>query len=306
LHIPYFDAHCDTLSALDYFGTEGDTLRKNRFQNDLERHGKYSPSAQFFAIWGEAPDCFQRLYSRFVSELDALECCASFCRSAREAEKTIASGRTAMFLSVEGAQLIGGESGLNAAYDAGVRAITLTWNHANSLSGTNAEETERGLSDEGERFVRKCNELGVIVDLSHISDAGFWDAVRVSEKPIIASHSNSRAVFPHRRNLTDDMFRAVRDSGGTVGLNLYSAFVGEDPTVDDVLRHAEHFLNLGGERSLSLGCDFDGCDSLPRGINGTESIESLYFAFEKAFGTAISNDIFFNNLMRVVQQVCDM
>ncbi len=306
MEIPYFDAHCDTIATLDYFGKPGDTLRKNSFHNDLERHGKYAPSAQFFAIWGMEKSAYGRLHSRFLQEYEQVHDCAEFCRSAKDAEKAFAEGKTAMFLSVEGAQLIDGEAGLDGAFNDGVRAITLTWNIANSLSGTCVEEPERGLSDEGLRFVKRCNELGVIVDVSHISDPGFWDVVRVSQKPIVATHSNSREVFSHVRNLTDDMFKAIRDSGGTAGLNLASDFVGDDPTIDDIIRHAEHFLNLGGEHSVSFGCDFDGCQYLPEGVTGTESLEIIYYDFEKAFGTQITNDIFYNNLMRVVQQVCDI
>lgn len=305
MDIPLFDGHCDTILRLYADAAPVGTLKENDYHVDLARAGKYRKYAQFFALFGQEEmfrgrDGFDELYARFAAELRA-------CRTAREAEKAAEEKRCAAFLSIEGAELISCKpERLEQAYERGVRSICLTWNRATALCGTNAQDKDRGLSDEGRQFVREAQRLGMITDVSHISDPGFYDVARMSAAPFIASHSNSRAVFPHPRNIDDDMFRAVRDSGGTVGLNLYSAFLsGGRATVEDVIRHAEHFLELGGEKTLAIGGDLDGCDSLPEGINGIQDISKLYSAFlDRGYDSSLLDDIFYNNLMRVVEQVC--
>ena len=144
-------------------------------------------------------------------------------------------------------------------------------------------------------------ELSIYVDVSHLSDAGFWDVVRLSRRPVVASHSNSRAICPHRRNLTDDMFRAIRDSGGVAGLNYYQHFVGDDPTMEGLVRHVEHFLELDGERSLCLGGDMDGCGLLAGGMRGLEDVPLLWQALaDRGYPQSLLEDLFWNNLRRLI------
>lgn len=144
-------------------------------------------------------------------------------------------------------------------------------------------------------------ELSIYVDVSHLSDAGFWDVVRLSRWPVVASHSNSRAICPHRRNLTDDMFRAIRDSGGVAGLNYYQHFVGDDPTMEGLVRHVEHFLELDGERSLCLGGDMDGCELLAGGMRGLEDVPLLWQALaDRGYPQSLLEDLFWNNLRRLI------
>ena len=133
----------------------------------------------------------------------------------------------AAILSIEGAELIGCDPGqVETAAEWGVRFLNPVWNWPNVLSGTNCRDTDRGLSPLGADFLRQLEACHICPDVSHISDPGFWDVVRLARGPVVATHSNSRALCPHRRNLTDDMFWAIRDSGGVVGLNLYRPFVG--------------------------------------------------------------------------------
>lgn len=180
--------------------------------------------------------------------------------------------------------------------------MNLTWNHANALSGSHREEPERGLSDKGIAFARRAWELGILPDVSHLSDAGFWDLVRAARGPILASHSNSRAVCGHTRNLTDDQFLAVRDSGGVVGINLFTAFVGGDGSMDALLAHFEHFLELGGEKTLALGSDWDGDITGAGGIRGAEDMCRLAEAMErKNYGEDLIRAIFYGNLARLLQ-----
>lgn len=305
--IPLFDAHCDTASAVFENGL---SLRKNGGHIDLERGRKYSPRAQFFAIFNEGGKNLSDIEGRFSAqlayfknELQKNSDIVSLCTNAEEAETAFSSGKTAAFLSVEGAeQLFCDPERLEWAYSAGIRAINITWNYANELSGSNIDKSDMGLTDKGREFVRECQRLGIIVDVSHISEKGFWDIIHITQKPIIASHSNSYAVCPHTRNLTDDQFRAIKDCGGVAGINFYSDFIGENPTIYDLIGHFEHFLSMHGEKNLAIGADFDGCDFLPRGINGVEDVEKVYTGLiQRGFSKALLEDIFLNNLMRVLR-----
>ena len=215
--------------------------------------------------------------------------------------------RMAALLSVEGAELLDCDlDKLRQAYAWGVRAVNLTWNHPNALSGTNAEERERGLSAQGRAFVQEMQRLGMLVDVSHLSDPGFWDVMEIAGKPIFASHSNARDVFFDTRNLTDAQFTAIIKNNGVAGLNLYAGFLGRAADLDTVTRHLEHFLALGGERNLSLGGDWDGCTVLPEGIEGIQDLDRLYeHLLRRNYHEELVRGIFYSNLMRVVSEVCN-
>lgn len=145
-----------------------------------------------------------------------------------------------------------------------------------SCPAPTAGTPDRGLSPLGADFLRQLEACHICPDVSHISDPGFWDVVRLARGPVVATHSNSRALCPHRRNLTDDMFRAIRDSGGVVGLNLYRPFVGPAGTMEELVAHVEHFLELGGEKALCLGGDLDGCGTLAAGMQGVQDMPRLW------------------------------
>ena len=184
----------------------------------------------------------------------------------------------------------------------GVRLINPVWNNANVLSGSCADEPDRGLSVYGREFVAKMYEYGIFADVSHISDAGFWDVIQAAKGPVVASHSNARApgLCPHRRNLTDDMFRAVRDTGGVVGINLYLDFVGGGH-MDDLIAHIEHFLSLSGESTVAIGGDLDGCEALAAGMTGVQDVAKLYQALEeRGYPQSLLEDIFWNNWRRIL------
>ena len=306
--IPYFDAHCDTISCCEY---DGRSLRKNDGQLDLLRLGAFERAVQVFAIYKNAekvPDgdlfaCARRQQSVFARELEENSDIAVQCRSAGEIEAASAAGRVAALLSCEGGELLNCDPDcLDWAASVGVKAINLTWNHANLLCGSNIKETERGLSDRGRAFVRRAQELGILMDVSHCSDAAFWDLIHMTQGPVIASHSNARTICSHPRNLTDDMFRALCETGGVAGINFYSRFLsnGDSAAVEDVIRHIEHFLSLGGENSIGLGGDWDGCDPLAGNWSGVQDLPMLWEALQRrGFDSALLNKLFFKNWLRV-------
>ena len=306
-----FDGHCDTLLGLLGNPRSGPlpvgSLYENTLHVDLKRGLELDFYAQVFALFGFREmgfaDVFDTLYGRFAEEMEACRDSVSFCRSRSEAEAAGKAHKAAAFLSIEGAEVIGCRpEKLEDAAAKGVRGFGVCWNRANEITGTCAEDTDRGLGPKGRELVRLAEELHMVTDVSHLSDPGFWDVEKLAGGPFIASHSNSRAIHPHPRNLTDDMFRAIRDHGGTVGLNLYALFLGEENvTVETALRHIDHFLDLGGEKTLAIGGDLDGCEQLPEGISGLQDVHLIRDALaQRGYGEELLDDIFCNNLLRVL------
>lgn len=290
---PLFDAHCDTASAV--FGW--DDLRNNIVHTDLIRGGKYSPRGQVYAMWldGEAPQStFWALVDHFLWETERNADILQLCRSYEDIKKSFAEGKQAAVVSVEGAQLFGCSiEGLERAYEKGVRIVHLCWNSDNALCGA-AMDSGSGLTGQGRDFVKRCGELGVVIDLSHASDAASRDVINLGCAKLMAGHSNSRAICDVKRNLPDSLMAAIAGSGGVIGLNLYPQFLGGSD-IALVRRHAEHMLAVCGEKNVCLGCDFDGVDELPDGINGIEDMPKLRKAL--GFSEEVLDNIFFNNLM---------
>lgn len=306
MKISCFDAHCDTLSRC---AAAGEELRKNAGAVDLERGKELGRYAQFFAMFhdaGKAPEdgmlaqC-RRLHDFYRAEVQKNSDLVCHCRTGTEIDSAVSGGRIAALLSVEGADLLECDIGnLDMASDWGVRLMNPVWNRANVLSGSNKEEPDRGLSSAGRDFIRAMEDHQIYVDVSHISDTGFWDIMKITNCPVVASHSDSRAVWGHPRNLTDDMFRALRDTGGVAGINVYTDFIGAKGTMDELVAHIEHFLNLNGEKSICLGGDMDGCESLAGGIRGIEDVPRIYETLQKrGYPDDLLKDLLWNNLRRL-------
>ena len=210
-----------------------------------------------------------------------------------------------VMLSVEGGTVLETHS-LKSLYDEGVRIVGLAW-YSNALAKSNRlenDETDTGLTDFGKRIVGEGNGLGVIFDVSHLSDKSFWDTYELSKKPVIATHSNFRALCPHSRNLTDDMAKAIIKSGGVIGLNLYPDFVGVNPTADTLFEHIDHALSLGAQNALGFGFDIDGTDGLyvsPLDENGSIHDRVIELMLKHGYSDALVEKIAYKNFLEFLK-----
>ena len=307
--ISVFDAHCDTISRC-YYLHEG--LRCNTGDLSLEKTERFARYCQFFALWTtkeytDGDGCtMEEAYHTLLGCFRAQMACNSDkiiqCRTAQDVEQAHRCGKAAAFLTVEGAELLGCDPArLDQAAIDGVTAINLTWNYANALSGSSKEQPERGLSTVGRDFVRKMEDLHILVDVSHLSEAGFWDVAEIASRPFIASHSNAKSVWNHTRNLTNEQITAIIENQGVIGLNFYEGFVGGSRDLDMVRAHLDRILELGGAGNVALGGDWDGCDL----IGDLPAIDSLRRLYEqdqhRGYEEAVVQNLFYNNLMRVVR-----
>lgn len=307
-----FDSHCDTASEL---WRRGERLSRNTCHVSLERTAGFAGYGQFFAfctLGGRDTGwtCEQLLwepYRYFMRQLELHKDQVQLCTRGAEYDAAVGAGKCAAFLALEGAEGIACDPGrLEQLREAGVTMVNLTWNADNALAGASKHDGP-GLSAQGREFVRRAQRLGIIIDVSHISDRAFWDIMDITEKPVVASHSNSRMLCGHSRNLTDEQFKAICDCGGYAGINLYSAFLRDDgkSELETVYMHMDHFLQLGGEH-VALGGDLDGCDSIPTGFTGVHDYEKLAsFLENKGFSCETVQKIYSNTMKKVVT-LCTM
>jgi membrane dipeptidase len=315
MKFPVFDLHCDTaLALLGEDLTEVGSLRKNQYHIDLERAKVLPGYVQCFACfttpfmseWHKKDPTmiFEKEIETVMREMYYNSDLISQIHTIADIDKNRKGGKMSAILTIEGTAGFGfNPAMLENLHQIGFRITTLGWNEQNPLCGSH--KTGGGLTDLGREYVKEAQRLGMIIDVSHISDEAFWDIMDITEAPIIASHSNSRSVCPVSRNLTDDMFRAICQSGGVAGFNMCAPFVGVDPDLDTVADHFIHFLELGGEKHIALGGDLDGCDVLPKGFDGVQDYPKLADKLlERGLGDALVYDIFWNNAMEVMRKCC--
>ena len=288
-----FDAHCDTVTEM-YLKKQG--FSKNSLHIDLERMRKYEGYTQVFAIFTapenreNAREYEDALIDLFYCELqkNGVDICKNYSEymSAKSPYKAL--------LSIEGAESITGAGDVLRLKKRGVFMIAPVWNFKNRLACGVMEETDTGLSRLGAEVIKEMDRQGVILDVSHISPRSFTEAVKIFKRPVCASHSNLRAVKDHRRNLTDEQFCVIKESGGVAGINIYPPFLGES-----IKAHIDRFLALGGEDNVGIGFDFDGVDELPPGVRGIEDVDRLIKALP--YSTEIRRKIAGQNFLRVLK-----
>lgn len=316
MKFPVFDLHCDTAYVLlgeDF--SQRISLRRNRCHVDLERASVLPGYAQCFACFTCPSDMlptaisperlFQLEYEHILSEIHENGDRIRIARSAAEIENNLHAGFMSAILTIEGPAGFGYDSGrLELLREMGFLLTTLGWNEPNCLAGSHI--TGGGLTEQGRAYVKKAQALGMLIDVSHISDEAFWDIMEITDKPVIASHSNSRSVHHVSRNLTDEMFRAICDADGVCGINLYTEFLGPSADLDTVCDHIFHFMELDPSgKHISLGGDLDGCDSIPDGFAGVQSYSALVQRLIcRGLPEDIVYQIFWKNALGVIERCC--
>ena len=276
------DAHCDLpLKVLD----DGQKLCSNTCHWSLDRLPENS-FLQVFAHWvdiqkDERPFLrAKQMITRFLRELEENQDRIGLVLKGEDIDRNLAQGKACAMLSIEGGEALEGNlEHLSYFFDLGIRMMTLTWNHENELGEGVGEETRnKGLTDFGRMVVGRMEKLGMFVDVSHLTERGFWFVAETAKKPFVASHSNSYAICPHKRNLTDEQFIFLKEHGGMCGINLCPLFLNltDRACVTDVVRHIEHFMALGGENSVMLGCDLDGIDDVPQDITDLSRLNLIW------------------------------
>lgn len=314
MNFPVFDFHCDTaLALLGNDMNQAGSLKKNSLHIDLDRASRLSGYAQCFACfttpmmeeWYHVSPVviFEREIATIQREVDMNRDLISIAYSPQEIEANRLSGKMSAILTLEGTAGFGHDPALlEDLYAIGFRTSSLGWNEKNSLTGSHI--TGGGLTDQGREYVQEAQRQGMLIDVSHISDEGFWDIMDITSGPIVATHSNSRVVCNNSRNLTDDMFKAICETGGVAGYNLCAEFTGEEPTVDTVCDHIFHFLELDPTgRHLSLGGDLDGITVMPAGFEGVQSWTKLSNRLlERGLDEKTVMDIYWNNAIGVMER----
>ena len=316
------DMHCDTMGELWKAEKAGKpiSLRSNSLHIDLEKMQKGDYLLQNFAMFvflGREKDPLVNVlemidvYNRAMAEnADIIGPVLKY----EDIEKNRAAGKLSGMLTIEeGAVLKGNPYVVRSLYQLGVRMLTLTWNFENEIGYPNTivkakdydPSRHYGLKPEGIEIVREMNRVGMIVDVSHLGDDGFWDVVKYCDGPFVASHSNARAVCNHTRNMTDDMIRALADKGGVMGLNFCGDFLNPNgkSRVEDMVRHAKHIINVGGSDILGLGTDYDGIDG-DLELDHCDKMPLLAQEMERqGFSTQQIEKIFHGNVLRLYREV---
>ena len=316
MSFPVFDLHCDT--ALELLGKNLRSplsLKENKLHIDLQRAKQLPGLVQCFACF-TTPDMekwfgisaemvFQLELDVILAELEKNKRTIRQVYTADDIRANMEKGKMSAILTIEGPAGFGYDPALlEQLYAVGFRITTLGWNENSPLCGSH--KTGGGLTELGREYFREAQRVGMIVDVSHCSDEAFWDMIDIAEKPIIASHSNARAVCDVSRNLTDDMFRAICATGGVVGINQYAEFLGKNPDLDTICEHIDHFITMDpNAEHIALGGDLDGCDTLAEGFTGIESYPVLaQRLLQRGLTEKMVENIYFNNAMGVLEKCC--
>ncbi|HHW23370.1 MAG TPA: M19 family membrane dipeptidase [Clostridiaceae bacterium] len=314
----FFDAHCDILSAI-YNPRE---LLSNKRHWDVERALSNGPFFQVFSLFAEDGSPGTRK-KRMEDQLEMVHEAERLYPEKLKMVRSIGDldewlnkkdvNQVRYMIEAEGAEILGESlEELDRLYDRGLRILTLSWNYDNAVCDSVAgQNTHNGLSEFGRQVVERAESLGIIIDLSHCSDKTFSDVEEIAAKPFIASHSNSRTLCKHRRNLTDSQIISIAKRGGIIGINLFPPFLTDsgNALILDIIRHIEYISALVGISYVGFGFDFDGIGYAPEAIRGVEdtikvaeALLRLNYSEESVKGITGLN---FAGLMRRILSGCD-
>ena len=305
------DLHCDTMMQLLDHPHSGD-LYCNTWKIDIEKLQKAHSKIQDFALFinmGETNDPYGRyeeMRNLCVSQIHNYGEHIQHVLSYQDVESVYKSGKIGALMSIEEGGVLGGDlNKLNQAYQDGVRLITLTWNYPNGLGEPHCGEQHKKLTSKGVEFVEAMQELGIIVDCSHLNDAGTEQLGDILDVPFIASHSNARELRSHTRNLPDNLIRLIANKGGIIGLNFAQNFLGTSPIsrIEDIVKHGLYLIDKGGEDVVALGTDFDGIPPDTE-IADMSQMSRLYDAFKEA-GLSVEQceKLFWKNADRLLKEI---
>lgn len=321
----FIDLHADTLMHTSLAGVDS-LMQNSQTHLDIQRLSQGGAMAQFLAVFMLNEAIFKKLNrpiiddKEYIDELynhlqEGLKTYDNSIRLATNYEtlaKNQMANRISVFLTLEDGRAIGQDlNRLEELFEMGFRLMTLTWNHENEIGHPNSfdkNDMRKGLKKFGFEVVELMNSLGMIIDVSHLSDGGFYDVIETSTKPIIASHSNARSISSHPRNLTDDMIKKIANSGGVIGLNFFGNLLNKDikqdkSTIKQMIEHLNHIRNIGGAEVIAIGTDFDGISG-DLEINGPDKMNLLFDSLWHAgwdYGTI--EKLGYQNAMRVIKEV---
>ena len=305
------DLHCDTIMQLLDHPDSGD-LYRNTWKIDIEKLQKAHSKVQDFALFvnlGKTNDPYGRyeeMRNLCTTQIHLYGEHIQHVLSYQDVESVYESDKIGALMSIEEGGVLGGDlDKLKQAYQDGVRLITLTWNYPNGLGEPHCGEQHKKLTPKGIEFVEAMQDLGIIVDCSHLNDAGTEQLGDILDAPFVASHSNAREVTAHTRNLPDNLIKLIANKGGVIGLNFAQSFLGTSPVsrIEDIVKHGLYLINKGGEDVVALGTDFDGIKPNTE-IKDASEMYRLYDAFKEA-GLSVEQceKLFWKNADRLLKEI---
>ena len=305
------DLHCDTIMQLLDHPDSGD-LYRNTWKIDIEKLQKAHSKVQDFALFinlGKTNDPYGRyeeMRNLCTTQIHLYGEHIQHVLSYQDVESVYESGKIGALMSIEEGGVLGGDlDKLKQAYQDGIRLITLTWNYPNGLGEPHCGEQHKKLTPKGIEFVEAMQDLGIIVDCSHLNDAGTEQLGDILDAPFVASHSNAREVTAHTRNLPDNLIKIIANKGGVIGLNFAQSFLGTSPVsrIEDIVKHGLYLINKGGEDVVALGTDFDGIKPNTE-IKDASEMYRLYDAFKEA-GLSVEQceKLFWKNADRLLKEI---
>lgn len=310
------DCHCDTLTELY---NKNASLYENEQHFDIKRQIALGGGLQFCAIYVPTEVfryqgglrytlCLLDKYNQEIKKLHENGIDVLQVRTAEDAGNVLKHKAATLLAIEEGGAIDGSLEALRCLYELGVRTMTLTWSNRNDIAdGINEEATGSGLTLFGKQVVAEMNRLGMLVDVSHISTAGFWSVIETSTKPIIATHSNAKSLCSHPRNLNDEQIKALAENGGLAGITFAGQFLEEDwhnACIESVYKHIDYMLNLiGNDDHIGFGSDFDGISHPPYNIQGVQDYKPLIEYLSKYYSDETINKITHQNVINLLQKV---